>query len=63
MTPKSRLFYNIEGKFAEEGAEYMDLSSVILPNSPEGDVGSAASSDDGAGDFDTLAEEDDPFWS
>mmetsp|Transcript_8723 Transcript_8723/g.23549 ORF Transcript_8723/g.23549 Transcript_8723/m.23549 type:complete len:248 (-) Transcript_8723:162-905(-) len=57
MTPKSRLFYNVEGKFRDEGGEYMDLSSVILPNAPEDVVGGAAAGTD------FQQPEDDPFWS
>merc|ERR1711976_170272 len=32
MTPKSRLFYDIEGQWREKGGEYLDLSDVLLPN-------------------------------
>ena len=34
MTPKSRLFYNVEGKWKDQGGEYMDITSAILPNIP-----------------------------
>lgn len=56
MTPKSRLFYNVEGKWKDEGGEYMDLSDVILPNVP-------VMEDEGVGTMEGIAEEDDPFWS
>merc|ERR1712115_246858 len=32
MTPKSRLFYNVEGKWKDQGGEYMDVNDCILPN-------------------------------
>jgi ribosome-associated protein len=32
MTPKSRLFYNVEGQWRDKGGEYMNLSDVVLPN-------------------------------
>jgi len=62
MTPKSRLFYDIEGQWREKGAEYMNLNDVILPNSASSDPskstigGSAVSRQE-------VAEEEDPFWS
>eukprot|EP00586_Coscinodiscus_wailesii_P011668 CAMPEP_0172510778 /NCGR_PEP_ID=MMETSP1066-20121228/231252_1 /TAXON_ID=671091 /ORGANISM="Coscinodiscus wailesii, Strain CCMP2513" /LENGTH=244 /DNA_ID=CAMNT_0013289903 /DNA_START=92 /DNA_END=826 /DNA_ORIENTATION=+ len=52
MTPRSRLFYDIEGRWKE--GEDMDLSEVLVPNSVDGGGG------DGG---DGLEEEDDPFWS
>lgn len=47
MTPKSRLFYNIEGMW-KDGAIPLDLSNMLIPNTmvPVADV-----------------VEDDPFWS
>lgn len=32
MTPKSRLFYNVEGQWRDKGGEYMNLSDVLVPN-------------------------------
>jgi len=55
MTPKSRLFYNVEGKWKDQGGEYMDISDAILPNA----VPVAEESDTMEG----LSEEEDPFWS
>ncbi|KAI2490672.1 Ribosomal silencing factor [Fragilaria crotonensis] len=34
MTPKSRLFYNVEGQWREGGIE-VDLADVLLPNTPD----------------------------
>ena len=56
MTPKSRLFYNVEGKWKDEGGEYMDISDVILPNVV---VEEPAAGSKMLG----LSEEEDPFWS
>jgi len=74
MTPKSRLFYNVEGKWQDEGGEYMDISDAILPNvnfvklvdggRDSGDVDVDVDSDDTTGStMEGVAEEDDPFWS
>lgn len=72
MTPKSRLFYNVEGKWQDEGGEYMDISDAILPNVnfvKLEDGGSDSGDGDGDGEDTTgstmegVAEEDDPFWS
>jgi len=60
MTPKSRLFYDIEGQWREKGGEYMDLEDVLVkdfsPIQKENaeEVGSTMLG---------IAEEDDPFWS
>jgi ribosome-associated protein len=74
MTPKSRLFYNVEGKWQDQGGEYMDISDAILPNVnfvKMVDNGDNDDDDDDDDDDDEasgstmegLAEEDDPFWS
>jgi len=74
MTPKSRLFYNVEGKWQDEGGEYMDISDAILPNvnfvklvdggRDSGDVDVDVDSDDTTGStMEGVSEEDDPFWS
>mmetsp|Transcript_39402 Transcript_39402/g.57919 ORF Transcript_39402/g.57919 Transcript_39402/m.57919 type:complete len:235 (+) Transcript_39402:34-738(+) len=54
MTPKSRLFYDIDGRW-EEG-ESMDLSDVLVPNFVEQETTSSS-------DHFDLEKEDDPFWS
>jgi len=57
MTPKSRLFYNVEGKWKDQGGEYMDITAAILPNIPmqeEAPVGNT---------MENIPEEEDPFWS
>jgi ribosome-associated protein len=57
MTPKSRLFYNIEGQWRDKGGEYMNLADVILPNT----VGEIAATTTGT--MQGIAKENDPFWS
>lgn len=52
MTPKSRLYYNVEGQWRAKGGREIDVSSVIVPNS----VGRPSS------DYVQQAK-DDPFWS
>lgn len=59
MTPKSRLFYDMEGQWREKGGEEMDLSDVLLPDT-------ISNSDKEAklgGSMDGMSMEDDPFWS
>ncbi|KAI2499883.1 hypothetical protein MHU86_14621 [Fragilaria crotonensis] len=34
MTPKSRLFYNVEGQWREKGGIEVDLADVLLPTHP-----------------------------
>jgi ribosome-associated protein len=55
MTPKSRLFYNVEGQW-RDSAVAIDLSAMLVPNS-----GSPSS----ATTINTMepTQEDDPFWS
>jgi len=78
MTPKSRLFYDIEGQWRERGGEYLDLSDVLVD---ELNAAAASSEEDGKklvglekSDEDeeemmTMRErldvekEEDPFWS
>jgi ribosome-associated protein len=58
MTPKSRLYYNVEGQWREKGGMEMDLSNIIVPNNA---VVKTASPEDSTMDIDD--QEDDPFWS
>ena len=54
MTPKSRLYYNVEGQWRDKGGEYMDLSNILVPNTmQEPTVGGTMN----------VEKEDDPFWS
>jgi Ribosomal silencing factor during starvation len=55
MTPKSRLYYNVEGQWRDKGGEDMNVSDVILPNAPPTDAKFGGTMD--------LKQEDDPFWS
>eukprot|EP00978_Attheya_sp_CCMP212_P040928 scaffold228744_cov31-Attheya_sp.AAC.1 len=34
MTPKSRIFYDMEGQWREKGGEPMDLQHLLVPNAP-----------------------------
>mmetsp|Transcript_21095 Transcript_21095/g.58679 ORF Transcript_21095/g.58679 Transcript_21095/m.58679 type:complete len:259 (-) Transcript_21095:1732-2508(-) len=67
MTPRSRLFYNVEGKWQDQGGEYMDISAAILPNTvvaADADAdGSESSAPASNGTMEGLSEEEDPFWS
>lgn len=54
MTPKSRLYYNVEGQWRDKGGRYYDLSSILIPNKVE------TGNDD---EQELVAKEDDPFWS
>ena len=58
MTPKSRLYYNVEGQWRDKGGEYMDLSKIILPNTVDGSERSQV-----GGTNRNLSQDDDPFWS
>mmetsp|Transcript_1294 Transcript_1294/g.1851 ORF Transcript_1294/g.1851 Transcript_1294/m.1851 type:complete len:217 (-) Transcript_1294:37-687(-) len=52
MTPRSRLFYDIEGKWKK--GEVLNIDDILVPNSAGG-----SSSSGGSADID----ENDPFWS
>jgi ribosome-associated protein len=54
MTPKSRLFYNIEGQWKDKGGEYMQLSDILIPNTVEGETLKGTME---------IPQEEDPFWS
>jgi len=62
MTPKSRLFYNLEGRWKDQGAEYMDITDEILPNSPIEQQQPQQEREE-KGTMQGLSEEEDPFWS
>ena len=64
MTPKSRLFYDMEGQWRDRGGEYMDISGWLVDES--GGVGAGAlEGGDGRSMRERLdvEEEADPFWS
>jgi len=58
MTPKSRLFYDIEGQWREKGGEYLDLDDVLMK-----DGIAPVKAEDAGSNMLGIAEEDDPFWS
>eukprot|EP00560_Eucampia_antarctica_P004840 CAMPEP_0197832064 /NCGR_PEP_ID=MMETSP1437-20131217/13134_1 /TAXON_ID=49252 ORGANISM="Eucampia antarctica, Strain CCMP1452" /NCGR_SAMPLE_ID=MMETSP1437 /ASSEMBLY_ACC=CAM_ASM_001096 /LENGTH=232 /DNA_ID=CAMNT_0043435241 /DNA_START=232 /DNA_END=930 /DNA_ORIENTATION=- len=58
MTPKSRLFYDIEGKWNDESkgdVQNLDLTPILVPNSVLAQQESTTEEE--------TSEEDDPFWS
>lgn len=57
MTPKSRLFYDMDGVWKEKGGEEMNLCDVLLPDAIIGSEGGAKLG------LDEMSMEDDPFWS
>jgi hypothetical protein len=60
MTPKSRLYFDIEGKWKTKGAQLVDISSWLTINAP------FSSSDAVQRELvptDNYSVEDDPFWS
>lgn len=54
MTPKSRLFYNVEGQWKEKGGTAMDIDYLLIPNQMVSKIGDTKTE---------PAAEDDPFWS
>lgn len=60
MTPKSRLFYDIEGKWTgSPEVEELDLTELLVPNHVRTDEPSPTL----GGGMANLDEEEDPFWS
>ena len=67
MTPKSRLFYDMDGQWKGRGGEYMDLSDVLMDE--DGNVGKVLE----GGDIEEkkismkerldVEKDVDPFWS
>eukprot|EP00545_Synedropsis_sp_CCMP1620_P012545 CAMPEP_0119010068 /NCGR_PEP_ID=MMETSP1176-20130426/4771_1 /TAXON_ID=265551 /ORGANISM="Synedropsis recta cf, Strain CCMP1620" /LENGTH=177 /DNA_ID=CAMNT_0006962673 /DNA_START=181 /DNA_END=714 /DNA_ORIENTATION=- len=55
MTPKSRLYYNVEGQWREKGGIEVDLDKILLPNKMEEFAGGDT--------MEGISEEEDPFWS
>jgi ribosome-associated protein len=56
MTPKSRLFYNVEGQWKDKGGTYWDLSDILVPNKVEPQQQQLNNKS-------YVAKEEDPFWS
>lgn len=63
MTPRSRLFYDIEGQWRERGAEELDLTDVLLPNGMVSEGEAVEGDAELGGAMGGLSEEEDPFWS
>lgn len=57
MTPKSRLYYNVEGQWKHKGGHEMNLSDdgVLVPNSATDETNAQQQLD--------ISKEQDPFWS
>lgn len=62
MTPRSRLFYDIEGQWREKGGEEMDLGDALMP-SVVLNLGEGNEAAELGGAMGGVSEEDDPFWS
>lgn len=69
MTPKSRLFYDIEGQWKSRGGEYMDLSDVLVDEINAAKAAANNPLDGDEGDERSMKErldvekKEDPFWS
>ncbi|KAL7573513.1 hypothetical protein ACA910_019828 [Epithemia clementina (nom. ined.)] len=77
MTPKSRLFYNVQGQWMQKGAREIDLSHLLIPNTVQQpppppsplSFSPPAFQPDATWQVDTTSEslaekdEEDPFWS
>jgi ribosome-associated protein len=64
MTPKSRLFYNVEGQWRQKGAIEMDVSDCIVPNTATPPLPLTGEfSEESQKTRVEPQEEDDPFWS
>jgi len=70
MTPKSRLYYNIEKQWRDKGGVPVDLSDVLLMQAPtssnsggDGAFGTAQSQQQQLQVEEEEEEEADPFWS
>lgn len=59
MSPKSRLFYNVEGQWKEKGAKPVDLSHVLLPPP----AFQMVKDEDESSSPTFPSKEEDPFWS
>ena len=60
MTPKSRLYYNVEGQWRQKGGVEMDVSDCIIPNTAAASLTNNEEERVGRAE---PAPEDDPFWS
>lgn len=71
MTPKSRLFYDMDGQWKERGGQYMDLAGMLVDETTGLTAGEGKAALEGGEDGDGLSmkerldveAEDDPFWS
>jgi len=69
MTPKSRLFYDMEGQWRERGGKELDLGDVILDEFGGTSVGGVVGESEGSEEERSMRErldvekEEDPFWS
>lgn len=58
MTPKSRLFYDMEGQWVERGGEYLDLSDVLVDEIMMGGGGGIGGALGGVDDEDVEDDDD-----
>ena len=61
MTPKSRLFYDMDGQWKERGGQYMDLSDVLVDESNMNVL--AGLEGESMKERLDVEKEVDPFWS
>lgn len=55
MTPKSRLYYNLQGQWVEKGGTHISLQHLLLPNTGKGSTSGT--------NMEKVSQQDDPFWS
>jgi ribosome-associated protein len=55
MTPKSRLYYNIQGQWLDKGGTDIPLQHIVLPNTGKTETTEQQQQ--------SLSQQDDPFWS
>ena len=71
MTPRSRLFYNVQGQWMQKGAKEIDISHILIPNAGNKNVPPPISPRTWTTHSSSLSskppmlekDEEDPFWS
>jgi len=60
MTPKSRLYYNVEGQWRAKGGKEMDIADWLVPNSV---MAAQSTAEQSTGKALIEPDPEDPFWS